>query len=175
MAGGVVKGIPLAAIWCIEAAVIVVGSGFISWIPISSTPFCENAMCWLDDEEVIDTLAIIQTVEDRELLENGDLAPLSRIMPRSETAQVWTRLTLRSSPQSEYLMTLTVSDANIKINDEGEAETEAFDVISNLMINRELFDLVGRYRDIQPVKSTADSELDDLEQDDPSIACENIQ
>ncbi|HWY74445.1 MAG TPA: hypothetical protein VN281_02450, partial [Verrucomicrobiae bacterium] len=94
---GPVTGIPLAIVWVVEAGVILGLTTATAVGMIASTPFCENAMCWLDKKRTINTLAPFTDPAQVAAIKSGDLRPLTQARPKPTGADSWTRLTLKYS------------------------------------------------------------------------------
>jgi len=78
-----VTGIVLGIVWAVEALVILGLAVFVPFGMISTTPFCEQTQCWLDDEKKISTLEAFTDPAHLAAFRALDLAPLSQAKPRA--------------------------------------------------------------------------------------------
>ncbi len=148
--GGNVTGAMLGLVWLIEAGGILGLTLVVATSAIGSTPYCEKSGSWLDDEKKFDTLAAIDDAQERALLAAGDIAPVIAGRPRAEGATAFTRLTLKHSPRCEDFFTLKAEAVTLSTNKKGEVEEKTQSLTQDLVLPREMRELVEEFANITP-------------------------
>jgi hypothetical protein len=143
---GEVTGIPLAIFWVIEAAIILGLTAVTAVGMISSTPFCENALCWLDKKRTINTLALFTDPAQVAAIKSGDLRPLTQAQPKLAGADRWTRLTLKYSPSTEALYTVRLQNITRQVQKDGKIKETAENLTGDLIVPKSMFELIAKFQ-----------------------------
>jgi hypothetical protein len=153
--GDNVTGWFLVAVWVVEAAAILVLTVLVGMCTIRDTPYCEKSGCWLDEETKYDTLAAFTDAQQLAALRNGDVSPVIEAKPREAGAPTFARLTLKHSPECEEFFTLLVSNVTLTTDKKGNVEEKATALTKDLVLPREMRELVERFAELKPAGGAA--------------------
>jgi hypothetical protein len=156
--GGNVTGWFLVAVWVVEAAAILVLTVLVGTCTIRDTPYCEKSGCWLDEETKYDTLAAFTDQQQLAALRLGDISPVIEAKPREAGAPTFARLTLKHSPECEEFFTLLVSNVTLTTDKKGNVQENAKALTKDLVLPREMRELVERFASITPANPAAESD-----------------
>jgi len=148
--GDPVTGVPLGLVWAAEAAIIVGMSIVLPYGFIATTPFCEQAQCWLDEEKKIDTLAVFTDAAQIGALGAGDIQPIVDAKPRPAGALSFARISLKRSPQSTQLATVRVQNVFIEIAGKGNAKEKVQPLTGDLIILPSMFEIIAQLEELKP-------------------------
>src|SRR5262249_54015015 len=74
--GQMVSGVFLAAVWLVEAVVILGFSAFIPWKLLGSSVYCEHCERWIDQAKEVQRLSLVAPESAMARIVDGDLSPL---------------------------------------------------------------------------------------------------
>lgn len=151
--GGNVTGAALAAIWSLEAVIIVGAAAFLPWRFVARTPFSEADQAWLDQRLVIDTLQAITDPAARAAVATGDLAPLASLPARAEDDAQFTRLVVRRHPTASALCTLRVQDVHLTWDANNRVKERTIDLTGERVLPAAQAGLLARAQQIAPAKA----------------------
>ena len=152
---GNVTGLFLAGVWGAEALAILVAVLYFGTDPVRNCPYCEKSGCWLDEETKYDTLAAFTDAQQLAALRNGDVTPVIEAKPREAGAPTFARLTLKHSPKCEEFFTLKVSNVTLTTDKKGNVEEKATALTKDLVLPREMRELVERFAELKPAGGAA--------------------
>jgi hypothetical protein len=101
-----VSGIPLAILWTIEAAVIVVGAGMTARVFMADFVYCERCQLWLKTQSDVRRLGLFKESAHYEQLAEGDLSPLvdaARVDPQAKDYLKLDLTSCEACGESNYL------------------------------------------------------------------------
>ncbi len=131
---GNVTGIVLGIVWFIEAVIVVGIATLVPWTMITSTPYCEENQCWLDEEKKIETLQPISDPETLEQLKAGNISALASVPAKVPGASDFTRVTVKHSPNSNCFFTVHVENVVKETDKEGKEVEKTNSLSDHLMI-----------------------------------------
>ena len=134
-------GVLLILVWLIEAGFFLVLPGLTVYAEISDTPFCEEKDVWLEEREIIDTVALFND-EELAAIADGDLAALVHAQPRSAKDLAWMRLTLKYSEHSQETHTLSLAVVHLQQNKDGQLEEHVTELSDDLLLDQEAFAVI---------------------------------
>jgi hypothetical protein len=154
---GNVTGLMLAGVWAVEAAGIMTTVIYFGTDSARTIPYCEKSRVWLDDSKKYDTLAFFGDSAQVAALAAGDLAPVIEARPREAGATQFARLILKHSPKCEEFFTLKVENVALTTNKKGEVEEKTNELTKDLVLPREMRELIERFASLAPADSAAEA------------------
>jgi len=154
---GNVTGVILAGVWVCEAAGIVATILYFGTDSARTVPYCEKSRVWLDESKKYDTLAFFSDAAQQAALAAGDIAPVIEARPREEGAMQFARLVLKHSPRCEEFFTLKVENVTLTTNKKGEVEEKTRELTKDLILPREMRELIERFASLTPGSPAAES------------------
>jgi len=138
-----IAGISLAAIWVIEAAIIVGGAAFTALVANSEDPFCERCDVWADVEKGVRRLKLERGSQaSAARLLQGDLTALAESERAEKREYPHLRLDLATCGSCQDSNYLTIQSVTESVNDKGETSTSEEALLTNLVITPEQVQLV---------------------------------
>ena len=166
--GGNVTGMALAAVWSIEALIVVGVATVVATHSIASLAFCERCGQWTTVEEEVQKLAIQEgqeTIVERIL--SGELAAMQELFRAPENAGAYLRLDLAQCDTCSESDFLTINLVSHAVDKKGEVQTSTESLASNLVLTEADVQIVldaglemPDEETESPVASAADSEQD---------------
>ena len=153
-----VTGIVLGIVWAVEALIILGLSVMVPFGIVSSTPFCEQTQCWLDEEKKISTLEAFTDPAHLAAFQAFDLAPLSQAKPRAAGSDTFARLTLKHSPRCEQFCTVSVDNVTVTRNKDGNTSEKAVSLVSDLMLPKSMLALISKFEGFDQAKTEPPAE-----------------
>ncbi len=150
-----VTGLFLAGVWGVEALAILALVVVFGTDPVRNLPYCEKSGSWLDEETKYDTLAAFTDAQQLAALRRGDIAPVIEAGPREDGSTTFARLTLKHSPKCEEFFTLKVSNVTLTTDKKGNVEEKEKTLTADLVLPREMRELVERFAEVQPAPGVA--------------------
>lgn len=147
---GNVTGWFLGLVWLVEAGAILGVTLMVGVGGVASTPYCEKSGSWLEEEKKFDTLAAIDDAAELAQLKAGDIAPVVAGRARPEGATQFSRLVLKHSPRCEDFFTMKVVGVTLTTNKKGEIEENTSDLTEDLVLPREMRELVEEFANLKP-------------------------
>ena len=148
---GNVTGVFLACVWGVEALGIIATTVYFGTEPARTMPYCEKNRTWLDESTKYDTLASFTDAGQLAALAAGDIAPVIEARAREAGAPQFARLTLKHSPKCQEFFTLRVENVTLTTNKKGEVEEKTKALTKDLILPREMRELVERFAAVVPV------------------------
>ena len=155
---GNVTGVMLAGVWVCEAAGIVATILYFGTDSARTIPYCEKSRVWLDESKKYDTLAFFSDAAQQAALAAGDIAPVIEARPREAGATQFARLILKHSPKCEEFFTLKVENVTLTTNKKGEVEEKTHELTKDLILPREMRELIERFASLTPESPAAESD-----------------
>lgn len=140
-----VKGIPLAIVWAIEAAMIVLISVLATGTSVAGTPYCETHQCWLEQQKKMDKLDAFTNPDHIAALKAGNLAPLEQAQPRIPASGSFARLTLRYSAKCDDYCALSIANVTVTLDKKGNPRENVQPIVTNLWIPKTMFDYLCQF------------------------------
>lgn len=164
-AGNAVTGNFLAAIWVIEAVVILGLSFYVAYIITASTPFCEQCMAWTttvkgyarlfppeDDDSALDQLC------------GGDVNTISQFTKAPHSAGAYLRLDVTECPDCDQCNCMSVALAEVTQDKNGDNQINTSVLTEHLMLETEAFRSLKEQVDLLQIADNIDT-ADDIEDD----------
>lgn len=122
--------------WIIEAFTIVVGTAFVAWVTLQSSPFCETCHEWTKNEFEDLKLGPCSDVAGlKARLERGELVALTELGPPQNDA--YTKAVLSACPKCKALGFLTLSKMIVQVTKDGKTSESATELLANLVLQGE--------------------------------------
>jgi hypothetical protein len=155
--GGNVTGIALAAVWAVEATIIVGAATVFARQFIVHHPFCESCGRWTVIEPGKRPLSLIGAGESYAQLMSGDLAALTKFnLALNES--LFLQLDLASCPTCEESYFLTIQQVKHSLDKEGKLKVETTPLVRNMLIAAEDVPLVQNAGREPPPPEVVDAE-----------------
>ena len=167
-----VKGPVLAGMWLIEAGIIFTLSGWCATTMISDLPFCERCRCWVNQQEDVRRLSLIDVelaVLDR--LTAGHVDGFANMAVADDSEEQHLRLDLACCPTCPECNVLTIQLVKAVANKKGEVEIEILPLVENLLITKDEVNLIrtaGRARTQDELERLQNEVVDEAPEDDES-------
>lgn len=133
-----ITGFFLVVVWLIEAGLFLFLPALIVFAEVSDTPYCEEQGVWLEQRIIIDSVALLNDEELKDLAA-GELQVLLKAQVRCSNDLAWMRLTLKYAEQSEATYTLSVAVVHLQQNKDGQLEEHVSELSDDLLIDHEAF------------------------------------
>ena len=142
---GNITHIALAAVWLVEAAIIVGFSSALPYKRIANLPYCEKTRRWLDEERVYNTLESLTGADKIAALKTGNIAPLLDAKVKESGADAFTRLILKYSSESQTFFTLRVQSVARTFDKDCKVRETTTDLTGDLVLPHDMLDLFQRF------------------------------
>lgn len=151
--GNAVSGLPLLAIWLLEAGVIVGLAGLVPWSDFKQNAFCEACDRWTHCEKGVARLQDTAGDELSQRILAGDMAALGDVPRAPPDAMQFLRINLSCCETCTETNTLELERVTIKLDKENKPSEKATTLINRLLISDtdvELARGAGRAEEPQP-------------------------
>lgn len=130
-----ITGGSLLALWLLESLFIVGGITYYTLSGQKFTVFCESCENWCKGDKTFELENKVELNTIKRVLEAKNLSYLKQLSIKSNTSPSWLRLYTRKCHNCSTTNTLTVSEINLKINNQGEVSEQEKEIISDLLIS----------------------------------------
>jgi hypothetical protein len=168
--GGVVSGKPLAAVWLIEAGMIVGLAVLVPWTEFQSNAFCESCDIWTTPENDVVRLQDVASDEIKERLLAGDFGALDEIPRAADGAMQFVRLKLSCCDNCESTNALGMERVTITLDKEKKPSEKTVTLFDRLLISSDEVELIrnaGKPAEAEHSPSTQDAAANEQDQDEP--------
>lgn len=159
--GGAVSGMPLAAIWVIEALIIVGVPFLVAMGFTGDLPFCEKCQRWTEKVEGFCQLLPPSDNDGAvEQLCEGDISSISSFSRSPDNAAAFIRLDTAQCPDCDECNCLTVNLAQVTVDNEGDTNTSVNAIAENLLLSAAAMEELK-----ESVKGLAVAEIPDTDEE----------
>ncbi len=131
-----ISGLPLAAIWVLEA-LLVLGASTLLAGSTASTPFCESCNAWTEEAQAFKRLMPPDDPEPLTQLSDGDLSALNQFTACQDVPDQSVRLDLFACPECAETRFLTVNLSRITVDKDGDSSEQVTTIIERMVLNAE--------------------------------------
>jgi hypothetical protein len=151
--GGVVSGMPLAAIWLVEAAFIIGLAGRLPWNEFSGNVFCEACDNWTRVEKDVGRLQDVAGDELSRRVAAGEIAALKDVPKAAPDSMQFLRINLACCESCGETNALELERVTIKLDKEQKPTEKTSTLFNRLLISNaetELVRAAGKIEDPLP-------------------------
>lgn len=130
-----IKGVMIALVWLIEAALIFGGAWVMAWGMFGNHAFCEACEEWCDKEKDLRSLAVGKADFVRVELEKGNYAVLTPLVAGGQSWPRWT-MKLQQCPKCQNLNVVTLYEVTMTTDKQGKAQESATPIIRHLQLDQ---------------------------------------
>jgi hypothetical protein len=141
-AGQPVKGVELAVIWVLEAAIILGGSTWFALQQILHHPFCEKCNRWTDFAPGVRTLSMVVAEDAMKTLLEGDLTSLRRFS-NSQDERNYLQLDMASCPTCDESHYLTIYQVKLSRDENGKLKKDCTPLLRDMHVAAEDLPLIA--------------------------------
>jgi hypothetical protein len=153
-----VSGLPLAAVWLLEAAVVVGGATFTAWTAVRRLVYCEHCERWVKSEKGVKKFAINVPQNLISLIVGGDVGKLDALPLASPGDRSFLRLDLDCCDGCSTSNYLSIERIVTSLDKKGKPKQESTTLVRHLAVKpadalliRQAGPLVGDIKSVRAV------------------------